>query len=71
MACRFIGNSPSVAMKHYALIRDTDFLDEAKSGVELAGYSGNLRHVESRNPEKPRELCVSVPRRGVEPLLPP
>lgn len=40
-ACAWIGNTPTMAMKHYRLLKDTDYLDEgdsigSKSGAVMA-----------------------------------
>lgn len=70
-ACKFIGNSPSVAMRHYSLLRNTDFLDDPKSdakndavGARIAENDAEAMH---ENPQKQRVLCESAPPGGIEP----
>jgi integrase len=64
-ACMWIGNSPTIAMKHYSLMRKTDYIDggetaqvtspksDAKSDAEQVRNDENSEEQKRKNPEKP------------------
>lgn len=82
-ACAWIGNSPRIAMKHYALLRKSDYLDV---GVETKGLTSTKSDVKSdeeqartveydgeETPENPTNPCVNVLEvagAGLEPARP-
>lgn len=74
-ACAWIGNSPTTAMKHYALLKKSDFLDVGnsisksaeKSAESLARIVANGGEQTFANPINPGLVGVSVPPGGIEP----
>ena len=77
-ACMWIGNSPTIAMKHYSLMRNTDYIDagasrksDAKSNAAGARIGENGDPTAQKNPGKTRVMEESVTPMGIEPMLPP
>ena len=70
-ACAWIGNTPAVAMKHYALIKKSDFLDggesDAKSDAAHTRIAAHRSATASKNAEKPRKTKVLATPHGFEP----
>jgi integrase len=66
LACSWIGNTAAVAMKHYALIRKTDYTDVGKSAANsVAEHPRTAPHSSERgteNPINPRDLEEKLPR---------
>jgi len=82
-ACAWIGNSPRIAMKHYALLRKSDYLDVglenkglmesesgAKSGAEQARIGENYGEPTPENVENPCICAPLVAGAGLEPARP-
>ena len=75
-ACAWIGNSPAIAMKHYALLRKADFSDvgteggaaqRAAASVAAPARTGeNCSAVAAKTPRKPREFAAEATPHGFE-----
>lgn len=60
-ACMWVGNSPTIAMKHYSLLRKTEYIDAgeapqksgAKSGAEPSRIVENDGEQKTKNPGNP------------------
>ncbi len=62
-ACAWIGNSPAIAMKHYSLMKHTDYMDagniDSKSDAKSdADHPRNAENSEERDSENPENLAV-------------
>ena len=71
-ACQWIGNSPAIAMKHYALMKKTDYVDVgsksgAKSGAVRVGNSPQELERDSEIPGKSAIFERETTRHGLEP----
>jgi integrase len=70
-ACAWIGNSPVIAMKHYALMKHTDYMDvgeavsksDAKSDAEHQRNAENGTEQNKRTQEKPGSSEEEHPRK--------
>lgn len=82
-ACAWIGNSPRIAMKHYALLRKSDYLDvgienkgltstksDVKSDEEQARIGENEREETPENPAFPYVCDTQIAGAGLEPARP-
>jgi hypothetical protein len=78
-ACAWIGNSRRIAMKHYALLRKSDYLDvclenkgltESESGAEQARIEENEREQTAENPGFPYICDPQIAGAGLEPARP-
>ncbi len=82
-ACAWIGNSPRIAMKHYALLRKSDYLDiglenkeltESKSGAKSGAEQARIREKDrEQTPENVGNPCIAAPLiagAGLEPARP-
>jgi integrase len=71
-ACAWIGNSPAVAMKHYALLRKTDYTDLGEdlcAAPSVAAQARTAAHCSAEaigNAEKPRKSVVEATPHGLE-----
>ena len=74
-ACQWAGNSPATAMKNYALVRKTDFVDDGNSVTKSDAKSdAEWASLVEQKPNKKRTVknsessqCVSVDDIGLEP----
>lgn len=69
VACRWIGNSPAVALEHYALVQDEDF-DRATGWTPAAvasGTDGPIRVTPAAPPAPAEKLSTSDPADSVSP----
>lgn len=75
-ACQWIGNSPTVAMRNYALLKKTDYIDAGEIGLQKSdaeqqrmGENGVPNFSETlENPGNKRKKVTPM---GLEPMLPP
>ncbi len=69
-ACAWIGNGPNVAMRHYSLMKHTDYMDvgvlvsksDAESDAEHLSNAENRREQNSKNQENQRFSDAQYPR---------